>query len=88
MNLAARHPIALDKPAVNFFEGAVLGNGGMGVIVCTRADAVMLHFGHNDIWDLRIAEAHKDEIGTFQELSMSHGSPLRMKMGRIECRPR
>ena len=65
---AARHPIALDKPAVNFFEGAVLGNGGMGVIVCTRADAVMLHFGHNDIWDFRIAEAHKDEIGTFQEI--------------------
>ena len=65
---AARHPIALDKPAVSFFEGAVLGNGGMGVIVCTRADAVMLHFGHNDIWDFRIAEAHKDEIGTFQEI--------------------
>ena len=65
---AAQHPIALDKPAVNFFEGAVLGNGGMGVIVCTRADAVMLHFGHNDIWDFRIAEAHKDELGTFQEI--------------------
>ena len=65
---AAQHPIALDKPAVNFFEGAVLGNGGMGVIVCTRADAVMLHFGHNDIWDFRIAEAHKDQIGTFQEI--------------------
>jgi len=65
---AVRHPISLDRPAVNFFEGAVLGNGGMGVIVCTRGDAVMLHFGHNDIWDIRIAEAHKDELGTFQEI--------------------
>ena len=65
---AAQHPIALEKPAVNFFEGAVLGNGGMGVIVCTRPDAVMLHFGHNDIWDIRVAEAHKDEIGTFAEV--------------------
>ncbi len=65
---AAQHPIVLDKPAVNFFEGAVLGNGGMGVIVCTRPDAVMLHFGHNDIWDIRVAEAHKDEIGTFAEI--------------------
>lgn len=65
---AAQHPIGLDKPAVNFFEGAVLGNGGMGVIVCTRPDAVMLHFGHNDIWDIRVAEAHKDEIGAFAEI--------------------
>ena len=58
----------VDKPAVSFFEGAVLGNGGMGVIVCTRPDAVMLHFGHNDVWDIRVAEAHKDDIGTFQEV--------------------
>jgi hypothetical protein len=48
---ARRHSIALDKPAVNFFEGAVLGNGGMGVVVVTRPDALHFHFGHNNVWD-------------------------------------
>jgi hypothetical protein len=65
---ARRHPIALDKPAVNFFEGAVLGNGGMGVVVTTRPDAVQFHFGHNNVWDIRIAEDYKDETGTFDEI--------------------
>jgi hypothetical protein len=42
MDVARRahlHPIVLNKPAVNFFEGALLGNGGMGVVVTTRPDA-------------------------------------------------
>lgn len=64
---AARHVIRHDGPAVNFFEGAVLGNGGLGAIVCTRPDALQLHFGHNDVWDIRVAEKHREEIGTFQE---------------------
>ncbi|MCH5598038.1 glycoside hydrolase N-terminal domain-containing protein [Niabella ginsengisoli] len=54
-----------NKPAVNFFEGALLGNGGMGVVVTTRPDGVMLYFGHNNVWDIRIAEDNKEEIGTF-----------------------
>lgn len=63
--LAKKHAIHYNKPAVDFFEGALLGNGGMGVVVTTRPDGVMLYFGHNNVWDIRIAEKHKDEIGTF-----------------------
>jgi hypothetical protein len=65
---ALRHSIALDKPAVNFFEGALLGNGGLGVVVCTRPDGVVLHFGHNAVWDVRVDESHAAHIGTFREV--------------------
>jgi hypothetical protein len=64
----SRHPIKRETPAVNFFEGALLGNGGMGCVVCSRPDAVMIHFGHNNVWDIRINEEHKDEYGTFQSV--------------------
>lgn len=65
---AKEHPIISNRPASNFFEGAILGNGGLGAIVTTRPDAVVIHFGHNDVWDIRIAENNKDKIGTFQEI--------------------
>lgn len=65
---ASKHAIEYNKPAQNFFEGALLGNGGMGVVVSTRPDAVVLYFGHNNVWDIRIAEDHKDEVGTFDEV--------------------
>ena len=65
---AANHPIVLDKPAVRFFEGALLGNGGLGATVCTRPDAVMIHFGHNAVWDVRVDESHKEHIGTFADV--------------------
>ena len=62
------YPIELDKPAIDFFEGAVLGNGGMGVVVTTRPDVVQIHFGHNNVWDIRVAENNKEKIGTFDEI--------------------
>ena len=65
---AKQHAIVRNSPAPDFFEGALIGNGGMGVVVCTRPDAVMLRFGHNDVWDIRIAEDNREEIGTFQEV--------------------
>lgn len=64
-DLAKKHGIDYNKPAVDFFEGALLGNGGMGVVVTTRPDGVMLYFGHNNVWDIRIAENHREEIGDF-----------------------
>jgi hypothetical protein len=63
---AKKHSIHYNKPAVDFFEGALLGNGGMGVVVTTRPDGVMLYFGHNNVWDIRIAENHREEIGSFR----------------------
>ncbi len=62
---AKKHPIEFNKPAVDFFEGALLGNGALGIVVTTRPDGVMMYFGHNNVWDIRIAEDNKKEIGTF-----------------------
>ena len=67
-NRAAAHPLTSDRPAPDFFSGALMGNGGLGVVVCTRPDAVVLRFGHNDVWDIRIAERHREKIGTFREV--------------------
>ena len=65
---AKHHPITYDHPAIDFFEGALLGNGAMGVVVTTRPDAVVLYFGHNNVWDIRIAENNREKIGTFKEV--------------------
>ncbi len=65
---AAAHPIVCDRPAPDFFEGALLGNGGLGVVVTTRPDAVVLHFGHNSVWDIRMTAHRFEELGTFQEI--------------------
>ncbi|MBU3743196.1 MAG: hypothetical protein FGM61_01435 [Sediminibacterium sp.] len=63
-----QHAIHYMRPAPDFFEGAILGNGGMGVIVTTRPDGVVFYFGHNNIWDIRLDESNKEKIGTFQEI--------------------
>lgn len=65
---ARLHPIVLDRPAPDFFDGALLGNGGLGVVVTTRPDAVVLYFAHNNVWDIRISEKNRDKIGTFKEV--------------------
>src|SRR6476661_4131663 len=65
---ARRHAIEVRKPAPDFFEGGLLGNGGMGVVVCTRPDAVVLYFGHNNVWDIRVAENNQDKLLTFDEV--------------------
>ena len=62
---AKKHPLRSDRPAVDFFEGALLGNGGLGAVVTTRPDGIMIYFGHNNVWDIRIAEKNREEVGTF-----------------------
>lgn len=62
---AAKHPLIFNKPAPGFFDGALLGNGAMGVVVTTRPDAIVLYFGHNNVWDIRLAEEHKEELKDF-----------------------
>ena len=68
VSIAQKHAIARDVASPDFFEGALLGNGDLGVVVCTRPDGIVLHLGHNNIWDIRIAEGHRDKIGTFEEV--------------------
>ena len=65
---AEKHSIRKDIASPDFFEGAVMGNGNLGLIVCTRPDAVVLHLGHNSIWDIRVEEGHKKDVGTFDEI--------------------
>ena len=65
---AKLHSLNSNKPAPDFFEGALLGNGALGVVVTTRPDAVVLYFGHNNVWDIRIAENNREKIGTFNEV--------------------
>jgi hypothetical protein len=67
-NQAKKHSLIYEGPAPDFFQGALLGNGGMGVVVTTRPDAVVLRFGHNNVWDIRIAEKNRKEIGTFKDV--------------------
>ncbi|OFX98586.1 MAG: hypothetical protein A2X04_10165 [Bacteroidetes bacterium GWF2_41_9] len=59
------HPVTMDKPAIGFFDGALLGNGGMGAVVTTRPDAIVIYFGHNNVWDIRVAEDNRDKVKTF-----------------------
>ncbi len=68
ISLAKKHSIRSNTASPDFFEGAVMGNGALGLVVCTRPDAVVLHFGHNSIWDIRIEEGHRDKVGTFREI--------------------
>ncbi len=48
---AKQHPITHEGPAPDFFEGALIGNGGLGAVVCTRPDAVVIRFAHSSVWD-------------------------------------
>ena len=66
--LARKHSLKINKPVPDFFSGALLGNGGMGVVVNTRPDAIVLRFGHNNVWDIRIAENNREQLGTFQSV--------------------
>ena len=40
----------------------------MGVVGTTRPDAIVLYFGHDNVWDIRIAEDNREKIGTFKEV--------------------
>jgi hypothetical protein len=86
LKCAANHPIVRDRPGPDFFEGALLGNGGLGAVVTTRPDAVVVHFGHNNVWDIRIAEDNKDKIGTFREV-FEKVAAISVDRGSLESDP-
>jgi alpha-L-fucosidase 2 len=62
------HAIEHEGPAEDFFEGALLGNGGLGCVVTTRPDAIALHFGHNDVWDARIPDPPESDDDSFAKV--------------------
>jgi len=63
-----RHAISCEGYAPGFCSGALLGNGGLGCVVTTRPDSLLLHFGHNAVWDIRLEEFGREELGTFQDI--------------------
>src|ERR1700761_853326 len=64
----ARHcSIVRTAPTPDFFEGMLLGNGDMGVVVTTRPDALVFHIGKSDSWDIRVSEEHAADILPFSK---------------------
>jgi len=67
-HIARRHRIVRDLPTPSFFEGMLLGNGDMGVCVTLRPDALGLHIGKEDSWDIRVSEDHYPHVLHFKDL--------------------
>jgi alpha-L-fucosidase 2 len=66
--IAQRHRLVHTEPTPNFFEGMLLGNGDVGVCVTVRPDALGLHLGKSDSWDIRVSEEHWKYVLPFDEL--------------------
>lgn len=66
--IARRHRIVRDLPTPSFFEGMLLGNGDIGACVTVRPDALGLHLGKEDAWDIRVSEDHYQHVKPFPEL--------------------
>jgi len=60
--IARRHKIVRTLPTPNFFEGMLLGNGDIGVCITVRPDALGLHIGKSDSWDIRVSEDHARHV--------------------------
>ncbi len=66
--IARRHIIVRDTPSSSFFDGMLLGNGDVGACAIVRPDALGIHIGKNDCWDIRVSEDIRDHVLPFQEL--------------------
>jgi len=66
--IARRHAIVRTLPTPNFFEGMLMGNGDIGVVATVRPDALGLHIGKEDSWDIRVSEDHYQHVLKFKDL--------------------
>ena len=66
--IARRHMIVRDIPSPSFFDGLLLGNGDVGACVVVRPDALGIHIGKNDCWDIRVSEDVADHVLPFREV--------------------
>lgn len=66
--IARRHTMVRDLPTPDFFQGMLLGNGDIGVCVTVRPDALGLHIGKEDSWDIRVSEDHYQYVLPFDQL--------------------
>ncbi len=65
VTIARRHKLVRSLPTPNFFEGMLLGNGDIGVCAVVRPDALGLHIGKLDVWDIRVTEEHVEHLLPF-----------------------
>jgi len=63
--IARKHKIVRTLPTPDFFEGMLLGNGDIGVCITVRPDALGLHIGKSDSWDIRVSEDHIRDVMPF-----------------------
>src|SRR3981189_126767 len=66
--IARKQMIVRDTPSSSFFEGMLLGNGDVGACVVVRPDALGIHIGKNDCWDIRVSEPSEDKVLPFADL--------------------
>ena len=66
--IARRHGLVRTQPTPDFFEGLLLGNGDIGVCLTVRPDAIGIHIGKNDVWDIRVSQEHAAHIKPFREV--------------------
>jgi alpha-L-fucosidase 2 len=66
--IARKHMIVRDTPSSSFFEGMLLGNGDVGACVVVRPDALGIHVGKNDCWDIRVSEDIANHVLPFREV--------------------
>jgi hypothetical protein len=60
--IARRHCFVRTQPAPDFFEGLLLGNGDVQLCLTVRPDALGLHLGKSDVWDIRVSEEHIKDV--------------------------
>lgn len=60
--IAQRHGFQAGLPTPGFFEGMLLGNGDIGLCITVRPDALGLHIGKLDVWDIRVSEEHEQAV--------------------------
>jgi len=82
--IARRHMIVRDTPSPAFFDGMLLGNGDVGACVVVRPDAVGIHVGKNDCWDIRVSEEITNHVLPFGEVLQlwQRASEEAKKMGK------
>lgn len=66
--IAKRHTIRRDIPGPTFMEGMLLGNGDVGVCAVVRPDALGIHIGKNDCWDIRVSQVDDSKVLPFADL--------------------
>lgn len=66
--IARSHSIVREGATPNFFEGMLLGNGDIGLCITVRPDALGLHIGKSDLWDIRVSTESDAHVLSFEEL--------------------